>query len=93
MKEKNMKTIKKENQDEMRPEYDFDYSNAVRGKHRDSLLKEGSNIVVLEPDIARAFHDSATVNEALRSILKFTDSTLSLTKRSHEHIKTPRARS
>lgn len=53
---------------EMRPEYDF--SSAVRGKYHKRLAKEGSNVVVLEPDIAKAFPDSASVNEALRVVLK-----------------------
>jgi len=48
--------------DDLRPEYDFDYSKAVRGKYRKRLLSEGSNIVVLEPDVAKAFTDSAAVN-------------------------------
>jgi len=47
---------------EMRAEYDF--SKGVRGKYHKRLLKEGSNVVVLEPDVARAFPDSAAVNEA-----------------------------
>ena len=34
---------------QMRAEYDFDYSKAVRGKYYKRLLKEGSNVVVLEP--------------------------------------------
>ena len=41
------------NRDDLRPEYDFDYSKAVRGKYCRRLLREGANIVVLEPDIAR----------------------------------------
>ena len=53
----------------MRSEYDFDYSKAVRGKYFERLMKEGSNIVVLEPDVAKTFHDSAAVNEALRKII------------------------
>lgn len=56
--------------DDLRPEYDFDYSQAERGRHYKRLLKEGANIVVLEPDIAKAFPDSATVNSALRSLLE-----------------------
>ena len=56
--------------DDLRPEYNFDYSKAVRGKYYKRLLKEGSNVVVLERDVAKAFPDSASVNEALRSILK-----------------------
>ncbi len=67
---------------EMRPEYDFDYSKAVRGKYHRRLLEEGSNVVILDPDIAKAFHDSASVNEALRSLLELTRSTERLTKRS-----------
>jgi hypothetical protein len=53
---------------EMRAEYDF--SKGVRGKYHKRLLKEGSNVVVLEPDVARAFPDSASVNEALRVVMK-----------------------
>jgi len=53
---------------EMRAEYDF--SNGVRGKYHKRLAKEGSNVVVLDPDVAKAFPDSASVNEALRVVLK-----------------------
>lgn len=52
--------------DEMRPEYDL--SGGVRGKYYERY-KAGTNVVLLEPDIARVFHDSATVNEALRRYL------------------------
>ncbi|MDD5559633.1 hypothetical protein [Candidatus Methylomirabilis sp.] len=69
-------------QDEMRPEYDLDYSKAVRGKYYRRLLKEGANVVVLEPDIAKAFRDSAAVNDALRSLLQVSESTRRLTSRS-----------
>ena len=61
--------------DELRPEYDFDYSKAVRGKYYRRLIEEGSNIIVLEPDVAKVFKDSAGVNEALRSLLDFTRAT------------------
>jgi hypothetical protein len=54
----------------MRSEYDFDYSKAVRGKYYRRLLEEGSNVVVLDPDIARRFRTSAAVNAALRGLLK-----------------------
>lgn len=56
--------------DDLRPEYDFDYSKAVRGKYYKRLLKAGSNVVVLERDVAKAFPSSASVNDALRSVLK-----------------------
>jgi hypothetical protein len=55
---------------QMRAEYDFDYSKAVRGKYYKRLLREGSNVVVLDRDVAKAFPDSASVNKALRSVLK-----------------------
>jgi hypothetical protein len=55
---------------QLRAEYDFDYSKAVRGKYHKRLLKEGSNVVVLDRDVAKAFPDSASVNKALRSVLQ-----------------------
>jgi hypothetical protein len=55
---------------QMRAEYNFDYAKAVRGKYYKRLLKEGSNVVVLDRDVAKAFPDSASVNKALRSVLK-----------------------
>lgn len=55
---------------QMRAEYDFDYSKAVKGKYYKRLLKEGSNVVVLDRDVAKAFPDSASVNKALRSVLR-----------------------
>ena len=67
--------------DDMRSEYDFDYSTAVRGKYYRRLMKEGSNIVVLEPDVARAFRSSAAVNDALRSLLQVSETTRRLTTR------------
>jgi hypothetical protein len=54
----------------MRAEYDFDYSKAERGKYFKRLLKEGSNVVVLDRDVAKAFRDSGAVNKALRSVMK-----------------------
>jgi len=68
--------------DDMRVEYDFDYSKAVRGKYYRRLLKEGANVVVLDPDIAKAFRSSAAVNEALRSLLRMSEATRRLTSRS-----------
>jgi len=82
MRGKNMRAKKKQSMDELRPEYDFDYSKAVRGKYYHRLIDEGSNVVILEPDIAKAFRDSVSVNEALRSLLDLTRSTKRLTSRS-----------
>ena len=77
-----MKTKHEMDHDELRSEYDFDYSKAIRGKYYKRLLQEGSNVVILEPDIAKAFGDSSSVNKALRSLLNLTRSTERLTKRS-----------
>ena len=76
-----MKANARVERDEMRCEYDFDYSTAVRGKYCRRLLEEGANVVVLDADIARAFRDSAAVNEALRSLLKISEVTRRLTTR------------
>ncbi len=77
-----MKTKTKKVQGELRPEYDFDYSKAVRGKYYKRILSEGANVVILEPDVAKAFVDSAAVNDALRSLLDLTKTTQRLTKKS-----------
>lgn len=77
----NLKVKTKKVQDELRPEYDFDYSKAVRRKYHKRLMAEGANIVMLEPDVAKAFVDSAAVNDALRSLLDLTKTTQRLTKK------------
>lgn len=79
--------VKRQSSDELRPEYDFDYSKATRGKYCRRLLEEGSNVVILDPDIVRAFQDSDSVNKALRSLLELTRSTNRLTKRSTGSLK------
>jgi hypothetical protein len=67
--------------DDLQSEYVFDYSKAVRGKYYRRLLKEGANVVMLEPDVAKAFRDSAAVNDALRSLLEVSETTRRLTAR------------
>ena len=52
---------------DLQPEYDF--SGAIRGKHHDAYL-QGSNVVLLDSDVAEVFKDSAAVNEALRLLLR-----------------------
>lgn len=60
------KATEQEHDDEMRPEYDL--RGGVRGKYYERYRK-GTNIVLLEPDLAEVFHDSQTVNLALRQFL------------------------
>ena len=54
-------------QNNMQPEYDF--SSGIRGKHHEAY-RQGTNLVLLEPDVAEVFKDSATVNSALRALAK-----------------------
>ena len=56
---------------EMEPEYDF--SGGIRGKYYEAY-QHSSNVIVLEPDVAEVFHDSASVNEALRLLVKLAKS-------------------
>ena len=50
----------------MRAEYDF--SGGVRGKYVDRY-RRGTNVVLLDPELAEAFPDSKSVNDALRALL------------------------
>jgi len=53
--------------EDMLPEYDF--SNGVRGKYA-ARFRKGTNVVVLEPEVAKFFSDSAAVNDALRVLIE-----------------------
>jgi len=56
----------------LRPEYDFAaMQGGVRGKYT-KRYREGTNLVLLEPDIAEAFPNDAAVNQALRGVLNTT---------------------
>jgi hypothetical protein len=56
-----------DSEDEMRPQYDF--SKGVRGKYA-AEYRAGSNVVVLDPDVAEVFKTSEAVNEALREVVR-----------------------
>jgi len=56
-----------DDQSDMLPEYDF--SHGVSGKHHEAY-KAGTNVVFLEPDVAKVFRDSGHVNRVLRQLLK-----------------------
>ena len=59
--------------DELRPEYDLSelLKGAVRGKYADRY-REGTNLVLLAPDVAEAFPDEEAVNEALRLVMRLS---------------------
>jgi hypothetical protein len=63
------KNIEHRSNGDMRPEYDFaSMKGGVRGKHYGQYRK-GTNVVLIEPDVAAAFPTEDAVNEALRGIL------------------------
>jgi hypothetical protein len=64
---------KGEKVDELRPEYDLArlLRNGVRGKYADRY-REGTNLVLLAPDVAKAFPTEEAVNEALRLVIQLT---------------------
>ena len=70
-----MKTNIRNNDVDMQAEYNF--SHGVRGKYAKEYAK-GTNIAILDPEVARVFHDSRSVNEALRSLLPII--------RNHTHV-------
>jgi hypothetical protein len=65
-----MKKDSAKEEDELRPEYDFSkLKGRVRGKYVERY-REGTNLVLLDPDVAAAFPDAKAVNDALRLLLQ-----------------------
>jgi hypothetical protein len=65
-----MNQTKNQETDELRSEYDF--TGGVRGKHH-VAYKAGTNVVLLDADVAKAFPDSPSVNRALRLLLEVAE--------------------
>jgi hypothetical protein len=59
--------------DELRPEYDLSelLKEGVRGKYA-TRYREGTNLVLLAPDVAAVFPDEKAVNDALRLVIQLT---------------------
>jgi hypothetical protein len=59
--------------DDLRPEYDLEQllENGVRGKYVEKY-EAGTNLILLAPDVAKAFPDEEAVNEALRLVIKLS---------------------
>lgn len=73
-----MKTAKRE---DMRKEYRReDLGKGVRGKYYEGY-KKGTNLVLLSPDVATAFPDDDSVNNALRNLIKLANQSLGITNR------------
>lgn len=77
MKEKSMKKAKK---DEVRPEYKReDLGVGVRGKYYQAY-REGTNLVLLSPEVAAAFPTEKAVNDALQSLIDIAKRSAGLAK-------------
>ena len=65
-----MKKIESEEEDDLRPEYDFSQmKGGVRGKYVERY-HQGTNVVPVDPDVAAAFPDPKAVNDAPRLLLR-----------------------
>jgi hypothetical protein len=65
-----MKNVESDEEDDLRPEYDFSkMKGGVRGKYVERY-RQGTNLVLLDPDVADAFPDAKAVNDALRLLLQ-----------------------
>ena len=68
-------------QDDLRPEYDFSkLGAAVRGKYFERA-KAGSNLVLIEPELAERFPTQEAVNEALRKLVEVAEATTKRAKK------------
>jgi hypothetical protein len=67
-----MKVKRKDSEleDEMRPEYDFSKMKIVGRGIYAKRYRSGTNLVLLEPDVRKAFPDDESINEALRVLAK-----------------------
>ena len=88
-----MKKDRAPDKDELRAEYkrsDFP-GGLVRGKYA-KRMRESSNVVVLKPEVAKAFPNEDAVNTALLSLIELAQKTTRLTRRSTGSPQTPATR-
>jgi hypothetical protein len=65
--------VKTQEEDDLQPEYDLSkLKGGVRGKYA-QRYKEGTNLVLLEPDVAEVFPDDESVNRALRLLMEISE--------------------
>jgi hypothetical protein len=68
-----MKKANRKSTNGMRPEYDFaSMKGGVRGEYV-KRYREGTNLILLDPELAEAFPTDAAINDALRAVLKMTE--------------------
>ena len=74
--------MKKVSSDELHPEYlQEDLGDGIRGKYYEDY-KSGTNLVLLNPDVAAMFPDEKAVNDALKELIKLAQKSVVLTNRS-----------
>ena len=78
--------LKSEYDDDLLPEYDF--SGAVRGKYYERY-RQGTNVVLLDPDVAAVFRDSAAVNDTLRLLVSLAQAKAAGQRRSGRRRRSP----
>ena len=72
-----MKKVREKNNEMLR---DYDFSQGLRGKYA-RRYAQGSNVVVLEPDVAKVFPNAEAVNSSLRSLAEIIRRRKSLTEK------------
>ncbi len=86
-----MKKAKSLMSDDLRPEYKrSDFGEIIRGKYARRISK-ATNVVVLDPEVAKAFPNDKAVNDTLRSLLDLAKMSSRLTLRSTGRAKRQRA--
>jgi hypothetical protein len=79
--------MRKDNSEKTRSEYRReDLGHGIRGKYFEAYRK-GTNLALLDPDVAKAFPTDEAVNDALTSLLKLAQKSVGPTKRSSRRSK------
>jgi len=79
--------MRKDNSEEIRPEYRReDLGPGVRGKYLEAY-RAGTNLVLLRPDVAKAFPTEEAVNDALRSLIDIAQKSVGPEKHSRRSTK------
>lgn len=87
-----MKKASRKPIDELRPEYKrSDFGRLARGKYAQRLA-EATNVVVLDPELSKAFPNDRAVNKALRGLIRKRKTAPKLTKRAAPTRRPRRAR-
>lgn len=79
--------MKKAKSEDLRPEYRReDLGQGVRGKYLEAF-RAGTNLVLLNPEVAKAFPTEESVNEALRSLIDVAQRSVGSTKQPRQPAK------